>query len=1259
MTKESKKYTIIADPSIFDLVDGIVMIADSKTGEIYYLNENAKKLTDCGKNYKNKKCFELFENQQTFCADCSYFNKLNKEDFSSKTVTSSRYNALLGIHFLLRNITVKYNEKICILQYGTDLSQQDIFQSLETGIANCNEVITEIDDYFDAHQNIVSCLNFMVSKIQSTLQAKKVSLYLFYNKEVIEKFSTSNDDYLSFGYSFYNMSTKLLKQIGKRDFFVVDEALLKKAACNECLEFTRGNNIDSAVFAPVFFGDNLAGNFFIEKPSLTDHFQLKYFTSFVMKKMTEVINHLYLNKQQNTDDITGLLSQEAFNRSVEPIIKKFINRTFTFLELDINNFKIFNFCYEKAIGDEVLKAVGKALNNTKNLSRICRINGTDKFCLLVIDNAETTKDNVFEVLKTVVLPVDEKISYSLGLYQIDNHNESLTDIQEKAILAHSHSKMLGSQYYIYNDELLMQELKNRLYVDSFKSALANGEFKLFIQPKYDAVSDSFYSGEILVRWVMNGKVVSPGEFIPLFERNGYIRELDRYVLINTLKVIKKWSTENNIHIPLAVNLSRINFYTKDLFEEIIELVDFYKVPHDLIQFEITESVYVHNHDSIVNFVKKCHSSGIAVLMDDFGKGESSLASIKDLEIDTFKLDYLFLSKTQIFERGLKVISAMLNLGSLLGMNVVIEGVETEDDATKLKGIGCRYFQGYYYARPFPVEDFINKKYKLFGSEQQKEQNHNQYGLNLASQELVSNLLKTAINPVGIFLYKNGALVLKNGSNNFSELFFSGIDYTSLFQTDLFSLLNEHNCNLLKTYLDNVVEGKNKDFYVELSINTKSGNVLPLRLCATNYMSTTNNGVFLFVQFSFLSSQLLSIYSGEKDNITDAGLSIIFNNSCDGYVGIDEQHNIVYCNDSAINFLGNFNCGDKCSCFQLEHQICDVCLFFNIGRNTININKNGNHIYNTETEKFLCNRKQIYLTKISPSPAFQSQNSKSSSMTRVAGLISSIATLYFDINLETGEYHHFGYSQNSGLSNDFTFTQPFDNEIFTFINKYVEYEDQSEFAENINLNSLKTLSTTSASLSLIFKIKNEKHWYKLLVHFSTEDDATYASLLFVDDTDSQLKELDSMTDLLNRSAGEREVSNLLHTFQKESFAFYILDIDAFKSINDVCGHPNGDLVIKTVAESLKSLPANVCCASRMGGDEFSFVVKGFKEVNDYVRAKRDVEDIIRIATSKVALDVPISVSIGFAIYPDDGNSYTRLYQSADKQLYEEKREKKLI
>ena len=242
-----------------------------------------------------------------------------------------------------------------------------------------------------------------------------------------------------------------------------------------------------------------------------------------------------------------------------------------------------------------------------------------------------------------------------------------------------------------------------------ESSLERGDFAVYLQPKVEVDTGRLIGAEALVRWEHpEFGMISPGDFVPVFERNGFIYHLDLFVWRKVCRMLREWKEMGTDAVPISVNVSRIDLYHEDLLESLLGMVLENGLDPEELHLEITESAYVKDSVQLVSVIRRLKQAGFVIEMDDFGSGYSSLNTLSELPIDTLKLDLNFLRQAEHQPRRQKVMRLVIDLARELRLQVVAEGVETEAQAALLKALGCRYAQGYLFGRPMPGERFFRE-----------------------------------------------------------------------------------------------------------------------------------------------------------------------------------------------------------------------------------------------------------------------------------------------------------------------------------------------------------------------------------------------------------------------------------------------------------------------------------------------------------------------------------------------------------------------
>jgi PAS domain S-box-containing protein len=264
-------------------------------------------------------------------------------------------------------------------------------------------------------------------------------------------------------------------------------------------------------------------------------------------------------------------------------------------------------------------------------------------------------------------------------------------------------------FSFYDDSIRQRMRREQELTNVMNEALEQGQFQVYLQPKYDLQSEHIAGAEALVRWNHPALgFISPGDFIPLFERNGFITELDRYVWDKTCGLIAEWMRKYGKYVPVSVNVSRRDIYQADLPQEFMALVQKYGLRPDQLHLEITETAYTENADQLIQVVGALKRLGFVIEMDDFGSGYSSLNMLAELPIDVLKLDMRFIQKQTSMDSSRSILSFIISLARWMNLLVIAEGVETQQQIDLLRNMDCNYVQGYYYARPMPADAFAER-----------------------------------------------------------------------------------------------------------------------------------------------------------------------------------------------------------------------------------------------------------------------------------------------------------------------------------------------------------------------------------------------------------------------------------------------------------------------------------------------------------------------------------------------------------------------
>ena len=418
-----------------------------------------------------------------------------------------------------------------------------------------------------------------------------------------------------------------------------------------------------------------------------------------------------LRYRADYDMLTGIYNKTHFFEATRVLLKRHPEETYAFLRLDIEKFQLVNSFFGSSSGDGLLqyiaKEIRKFVGDTEQIA-YGRIEA-DIFGICMPYRGEET---MLEFVRYMRMRLGQyqlafDVVPAIGIYVIRERDLSVDAMYDRANLAAKQCKgNYIENYAFYVDEMREDIVREQQIVNHMRHALDEEEFVLYLQPKYSLQDNRICGAEVLVRWAKpEGGMISPGEFIPVFERNGFITKLDYYVWEKTCKLLAGWIAEGKKPSPVSVNISRVSLYNPRLVEAICGLTDRYHIPRELLELELTESAYTTNPKAIKETMERLQKEGFSILMDDFGSGYSSLNVLKDIAVDVLKIDMKFLSDTDQEGRSQNILASVVRMAKWLNLPVIAEGVERREQVDFLHSVGCEYVQGFYFARPMPVSDY--------------------------------------------------------------------------------------------------------------------------------------------------------------------------------------------------------------------------------------------------------------------------------------------------------------------------------------------------------------------------------------------------------------------------------------------------------------------------------------------------------------------------------------------------------------------------
>ncbi len=409
------------------------------------------------------------------------------------------------------------------------------------------------------------------------------------------------------------------------------------------------------------------------------------------------------------DPLTGLLNPDYFYRYAERYDQLHPDEEMDAIVLDIYHFHLLNERFGRARGDEILQRTADSiLSAVRPLGGFAARRGGDTFLIYCPGGTDYGK-LLQSICRHSEQDAGERLRMRMGVFQRADKSVEMAHRFDRAKMAADTVRgQVTNNIAMYDDRMRERELYAERLIDDFPRAIAENQFRVFYQPKYDIRPDQpkLSSAEALVRWNHPELgMVRPDQFIPLFEENGLVEELDRYVWRTAARQIRSWREKFGRTLPVSVNVSRIDLYDPKLTDRLNALREENGLGPDDLLLEITESAYTGDSDHALAVIHELREMGFRIEVDDFGSGYSSLNMISTLPIDVLKLDMAFIRSA--FREGgdTRMLEIMIDIARALNVPVIAEGVETEEQMKALRAIGCDIVQGYYFSRPVPPEEF--------------------------------------------------------------------------------------------------------------------------------------------------------------------------------------------------------------------------------------------------------------------------------------------------------------------------------------------------------------------------------------------------------------------------------------------------------------------------------------------------------------------------------------------------------------------------
>ena len=412
---------------------------------------------------------------------------------------------------------------------------------------------------------------------------------------------------------------------------------------------------------------------------------------------------------ERIDPLTGLYRPSEFMRRANAFLATVRDGAWCIATVDMGHMRLFNEWHGQAEGDRVLADVGTVLKDIENAGLgVAGYWGLDDFCIL----APFEHDAIHRInarVREAVAKHDDGVGFwpSMGVYPIDHREQITIDAQAKAMYANRRAKNdFKDRIAVFSPEEYRHEVAFHHTLTEFQYALSNERITYYLQPQVNMETGEIIGAEALTRWIdKDGSLIPPNSFIPALEESGFVVTLDKYVWQGVAIWLRMRLDQGLRVVPISLNVSRVDILACDVAEHMSSLAAQYNLPPKLMRIEITETAYTGESEAVDRLTAELHNRGFSTYMDDFGTGQSTLAMLKNVNVDVIKLDRTFVPDGKTDERSAQIVSSMLGMAQSLKLPVVVEGIETNEQATLLRQMGARYAQGFLYYRPMPAADF--------------------------------------------------------------------------------------------------------------------------------------------------------------------------------------------------------------------------------------------------------------------------------------------------------------------------------------------------------------------------------------------------------------------------------------------------------------------------------------------------------------------------------------------------------------------------
>jgi len=926
------------------------------------------------------------------------------------------------------------------------------------------------------------------------------------------------------------------------------------------------------------------------------------------------------------DVLTGLYNREFFYRYAEQFDQYHPDTEMDAIVVDVNHFHLINERFGTAYGDEVLRSIGERLLETvrENDGLVCR-READTFLIYC-----PHRPDYKEILRNAPVGLagdnsaNSRVRLRMGVYpRVDKSLDIERRFDRAKTAADSVQGSFTKTVGIYDDALHDRELFAEQLIEDFRRAIDEAQFRVYYQPKFDIRPETpqLASAEALVRWQHPTLgMVSPGVFIPLFEENGLIQELDTYVWRESARQIRDWRDRLGCAVPVSVNMSRIDMYDPKLVYTINGILKEYGLSYEDLMLEVTESAYTQDSEQIVQTVSRLRKLGFQIEMDDFGTGYSSLNMISRLPIDALKLDMQFIRNAFSDTGDIRILEVIIGIADRLSVPVIAEGVETEEQVRVLKALGCDIVQGYYFSKPVPAADF-----EAFILEAKKQQTPEE-----------SKVAAEPPAPPAEQSENKPAAAPQGGAGRDTET----KDHTSFFER---ALLSEEKTKLRLLPEDDDEQAR-ADSQARRGLQLRTASFFSVIIAVLAAIALFVSDVSVTKGYRrmetasnrYVVAQIAaSNMESGSDYLTDRVRCFVVTGEMEYLEDFFEEVEVTKRRDQALTDLETLLEGSESSAYANLSAALDL----------------SNELLQRETLAMrLMLESKGYPAGSMPAAVAGVELTAEDQALSPTEQEAKARSLVFD---DTYMHYKDRIRENVSLC-----TQ----DLIRTAGQELE-EASSQMALYVHLQTILTIAFLLIVLLIVLFVSTQvrkplSRMMELMRAQETIPLMGAEELRFVTQTYNKIlnenkaareklsheASHDKLTGLFNRGAYEM----LIKSVDTTHIALILVDVDYFKSVNDTYGHDVGDKVLKRVAEILKRSFRTVDIICRIGGDEFVVIMtRADSSMRDLVMRKIECANET-LQNPKDELP-PVSLSVGVA-FADRENPRGDIFKDADTALY---------